>query len=229
MLREHITDPKILDLLHQYIHRCVHKNGEYKRIDSGIPIGCSLSPIMAALYLNKLDCAMEKLESKGIFYVRFNDDLVILSPNRYKFRDAIRTVNEIFAELALEKHPDKTFIGKLSHGFTFLGYHFQEFIGITGPSETSINLFTERISERKARYDSRGSIQKYVKRWFSYVCGGLNGALNFFLHPVDELLTTINIKLKGFYYDEAKYHASIADEKICAIFLNLFDDDTSAP
>ena len=76
MLREHITDKGILDLLYQYMHRCVHKEGLFKRVDSGIPIGCSLSPIMAALYLDKLDRAMEKLEAKGVFYVRYMDDCV---------------------------------------------------------------------------------------------------------------------------------------------------------
>jgi hypothetical protein len=39
-------------------------------------------------------------------------------------REAIRVLNQTFSELRLEKHPDKTFIGRIEKGFDFLGYHF---------------------------------------------------------------------------------------------------------
>jgi hypothetical protein len=35
-----------------------------------------------------------------------------------------RVVNEILGALGLEKHPDKTFIGRIERGFDFLGYAF---------------------------------------------------------------------------------------------------------
>jgi len=52
------------------------------------------------------------------------DDWVILAPSRWKLRAAIRLVNETLAELKLQQHPDKTFIGRVSRGFDFLGYLF---------------------------------------------------------------------------------------------------------
>ena len=45
-------------------------------------------------------------------------------PTRWKLRRAVRLVNEILGALRLEKHPDKTFIGRVERGFDFLGYHF---------------------------------------------------------------------------------------------------------
>jgi hypothetical protein len=42
--------------------------------------------------------------------------LVILAPSRWKLRAAIRLVNETLAELKVEQHPDKTFIGRVSRG-----------------------------------------------------------------------------------------------------------------
>jgi hypothetical protein len=39
-------------------------------------------------------------------------------------REAIRVLNQTFSELRLEKHPDKTFIGRIEKGFDFPGYHF---------------------------------------------------------------------------------------------------------
>jgi RNA-directed DNA polymerase len=78
---------------------------------------------MGALHLRALD---ERLEGLGLFYARFMDDWVAQSvaPIRWKLRKAIKRVNQTLAELKVEKHPDKTFIGRIERGFDFLGYHF---------------------------------------------------------------------------------------------------------
>jgi hypothetical protein len=49
---------------------------------------------------------------------------LVLAPTRAKLRGAVRAVNEVLSALRLEKHPDKTFIGKIERGFDFLGYRF---------------------------------------------------------------------------------------------------------
>lgn len=177
MLKARISDQTAINVLYQYMHRCVVKDGHFKCVNTGIPLGCSLSPLMAALYLDRLDRSMESLETKGIFYVRFMDDWVILAPTRAKFRLAIRIVNEVLAALGLEKHPDKTFIGKLSRGFEALGYCFADKQGIVGPSTISIRRFADRIFERQARHEGRESLQRYVTHWLSWCCGGLDFCL----------------------------------------------------
>ncbi len=52
------------------------------------------------------------------------DDILILAPTRWKLKKAIRVLNETFNELKLEKHPDKTSMGRIEKGFDFPGYHF---------------------------------------------------------------------------------------------------------
>ncbi len=52
----------------------------------------------------------------------FMDDWVIIAPTSWKLRSAIRIVNEVLNVLKVEKHSDKTFIGKVERGFDFLGY-----------------------------------------------------------------------------------------------------------
>ena len=37
---------------------------------------------------------------------------------------AVRIANRILGELDLKTHPDKTFIGRIEHGFTFLSIQF---------------------------------------------------------------------------------------------------------
>ena len=65
------------------------------------------------------------MAKSGLFYVRFMDDILVLSPTRWKLRRAVRAVNELLGSLLLEKHPDKTFVGRIEKGFDYLGYQFQ--------------------------------------------------------------------------------------------------------
>ena len=73
---------------------------------------------MAALYLKPLDDALAKL---NVFYTRFMDDWVILAKTRHQLKKAIKIVNQTLSKLKVEKHPDKTYIGR-NKGFQFLGY-----------------------------------------------------------------------------------------------------------
>ena len=71
---------------------------------------------MGALYLKQLD---ERMADTGLFYTRYMDDWAILAPTRWKLRAAIRVVNATLAELKVEQHPDKTFIGRIAKSFDF--------------------------------------------------------------------------------------------------------------
>ena len=131
-------------------------------------LGCPLSPLIGALYLKALD---DRMAETGLFYARFMDDWVILAPTRWKLRRAIRLVNETLAELKLDKHPDKTFIGRIGRGFDFLGYQFT-------PSGLGVAAKTiERFAERLTRLYEHGAdavrIGAYVRHWRRWVTGGL--------------------------------------------------------
>ena len=71
--------------------------------------------------------------------VRFMDDILILAPTRWQLRGAVKVVNQMLGELRLEKHPNKTFIGRIEHGFDFLGYHFSP-AGLTVAKKTIENV-----------------------------------------------------------------------------------------
>ena len=55
------------------------------------------------------------------------DDLIILTRTPWQLKRAVATMNQWFADAGLEQHPDKTFIGRLNHGFDWLGYRFNKF------------------------------------------------------------------------------------------------------
>ena len=80
-------------------------------VELGISLGCPLSPPMAAFFLQELD---ERFVRRGLAYVRFMDEVLVLAPARWKLRQVVRAVNEVPVSLRLQKHPDMTFIGRMS-------------------------------------------------------------------------------------------------------------------
>jgi hypothetical protein len=85
------------------------------------------------------------MEATGLTYARFMDDWVILAPGRWSLRRAIRIVNETLRELRVKQHPDKTFIGRIERGFTFLGYWITQ-KGVTGVAPSAWQGFQERVA-----------------------------------------------------------------------------------
>jgi len=180
-LAEHIDDPRLLDLLWQYLRRTVYDDGFYEDIEQGISLGCSLSPLMGALYLDVLD---KRMEAAGLFYVRFMDDWVVLAHTRWKLRKAVRIVNETLAELKVQQHPDKTFIGRTERGFAFLGYQMNA-AGLTGVAPPTMERFVERINRLYEQGAGVYRIGEYVRRWWIWVKSGLRHVIALFAVRLD--------------------------------------------
>lgn len=138
----------------------------------GLARSCPLSPLLGAFYLHALDTALAQTD---LFYVRYLDDVLVLAPTRRRLRQAVRVLNRELATLGLEKHPDKTFIGKIARGFDFLGDHLTP-AGVT-VARATVERFAARVTrlyehERGANGPALGS---YVRRWAGWANGGLAG------------------------------------------------------
>jgi hypothetical protein len=168
LVATYVDDPIVLDLVRQYLKRFVSDGGIYTDISLGISLGCPLSPLMGALYLKPLD---DKMAEMGCFYVRYMDDWVVLAKTRWELRKAIKATNEVLNELKVVKHPDKTFIGRISRGFDFLGYRFapQGF----GVAQVTIQRFLDKIRQLYEQGASECRIGEYVKRWWRWVRSGV--------------------------------------------------------
>jgi len=82
----------------------------------------------------------------------------------------VKLVNRTLALLILEKHPDKTFIGRIERGFDFLGYHFTP----AGPTvaKKTIDNFIEKASrlyeQRRRAVSAVSPLEMYVRRWLRW-------------------------------------------------------------
>ena len=69
----------------QYLRRTIYDGGLYEGVTVGIPLGCSLSAVMGALYVKPVDDAVAET---GLFYARFMDDWVVRAgPRHYAWTD----------------------------------------------------------------------------------------------------------------------------------------------
>ncbi len=84
-------------------------------------------------------------------------------------------MNDTLASLWLEKHPDKTFIGRIARGFDFLGYHFG--VGLLQLAEATIERFMAHATllYEQGRMEGADAPQlgTYVRRWRGWARGGL--------------------------------------------------------
>ena len=173
-LAVYIKDRFTLNLLWQSMHRSVERGGLFRDVNQGLPRGCPLSPLLGAFFLTELDAAMEQ---QDVFYVRYMDDVLIMSHRRWGLRRAIKRLNAIFSGLGLEQHPDKTFIGRIEKGFDFLGYHFsRERLALAAKTIANATEKIHRLYEQKRTTPERvAALDDYLRRWRRWATAGLNG------------------------------------------------------
>ncbi len=80
-------------------------------------------------------------------------------------------MNETLAELKLQQHPDKTFIGRVSRGFDFLGYLFTPAGLEVAPR--AVERCVERVSQLYERGANLVRIGAYVRSWQRWARSGL--------------------------------------------------------
>jgi hypothetical protein len=67
------------------------------------------------------------------------------------------------AELKVQQHPDKTFIGRISRGFDFLGYRFSA-AGLVGIAVQTVKRCVERMNRLYEQGADAVCIGNYVRR-----------------------------------------------------------------
>ena len=75
ILREQVNEDITLNLVRKFLKAGAMENGLTKSTEEGMPQGGPLSPILINIYLDKLD---KELESRGLRFVRYADDFIIL-------------------------------------------------------------------------------------------------------------------------------------------------------
>ena len=107
---------------------------------------------------------------------------MIITPGRWKLRRFVKIVNTILNLLKIEKHPDKTFIGRAATGFDFLGYRVKP--GELSVSQNTIKRHFEHTDRLYEQGASQNRIREYVRRWFDWLIVGLGLSMITVTRPV---------------------------------------------
>ena len=63
---------------------------------------------------------------EDIYYARYMDYFILLTGTRWRLRQSVARLNELPDRGGFKQHPDKKYIGKISHGMDWLGAQFDE-------------------------------------------------------------------------------------------------------
>jgi CRISP-associated protein Cas1 len=120
-LQERVHDPNVGELVAQWLTSGVMTAGGLVLPERGIPQGAVVSPILANVYLDDFD---EAIEGAGLKLVRYADDFVVLAKTARRIEQAQELVDGLLTTIGLELHPDKTRVTNFEQGFHFLGQTF---------------------------------------------------------------------------------------------------------
>lgn len=171
-----VADGKVLSLIRSFLKAGVME--EMKVVDSekGTPQGGIVSPLLANIYLHAMD---EQLESRGIAWVRYADDFLLLCSSRQEAEAALEAVRGILTGMGLSLSPEKTRIAHLDEGFDFAGWHYQG--RQRWPRKKSVDSLRRKLREKSRRLRPGsmeaicGEVKPILQGWFNYFREGNSG------------------------------------------------------
>jgi RNA-directed DNA polymerase len=177
LVRERISDGRVLGLLEQFLRQGVLEEGVEVAPEKGSPQGGVISPLLANIYLNPLDWLMTGLGFKS---VRYADDIVVLARSAEAAAEALEQLRGWIGRAGLTLHPDKTRLVDMTESrahFDFLGYRFQrtakgKVIRLVRPK--SMKKLRESLREPTRRANGRSLeaiiaiLNPKLRGWFAY-------------------------------------------------------------
>lgn len=158
-LENSIKDRRFLELMFRLLD-------EYSL--PGLPLGNRYSPMLANLYLSKMDHTLKENHHVH-YYVRFMDDVCILGYSKEWLHRILGIVRELLAEDGLELKKNYQIFPIDSRGIPFLGYRiFSDHVLLKNPVKKRMTKRLREIGEHEEFTESDlGAIASYrgVLKW----------------------------------------------------------------
>ena len=124
MVARRIVDGKMLWLIKLFLKAGVMEQGKISKEETGTPQGGVISPLLANIYLDRMDKGWKPL-SKYARLIRYADDLVIMT--KYNAEKLFPKLQILTANLKLRLNQKKTrIVDAEQESFDFLGFSFKK-------------------------------------------------------------------------------------------------------
>ena len=170
---ERVADGSVLRLVRLFLEALIQDGYRVVRPKAGTPQGGVFSPLLANIYLARLD---RVLEAEGISFVRYADDVRLNSRTEAGAQQALKRTGAVLQELGLRLSTRKTKLVRLSQGVDFLGYRLIRQKGhlnvyITPKALERFRQEVRRLTRRTAGKSLRvmvSRLDRYVRGWGEY-------------------------------------------------------------
>ena len=116
-----ITDGDVVSLIRKYLSAGVMEKGIVKATTIGTPQGGNLSPLLSNIMLNELD---KELEARGLNFVRYADDCIILVKSEKAANRVLASITKfIEKKLGLKVNAEKSKVTRPTQT-KYLGFSF---------------------------------------------------------------------------------------------------------
>ena len=116
-----IEDGDVISLIRKFLVSGVMIDDEYKETIIGTPQGGNLSPLLSNIMLNELD---KELEERGLNFVRYADDCIILTKSEKAANRIMISITKFLEEkLGLKVNVNKSKVDR-PNGIKYLGFGF---------------------------------------------------------------------------------------------------------
>lgn len=170
---EKVADGSVLRLIRLFLEALIQDGYRLMRPKAGTPQGGVASPLLANIYLGQLD---RVLEAEGVAFVRYADDVRLLSRTPAGAQKALQRTEEVLSELGLRLNQNKTRRVSIDQGVDFLGYRL---IAVKGHLNAYINpKVLERFRDEVRRLTRRTAgvsfvmmldrLNEYLRGWGEY-------------------------------------------------------------
>lgn len=121
IIRRTIKDGDVVSLIRKYLSAGVMENGVLKPTEQGTPQGGNLSPLLSNIMLNELD---KELEARGLNFVRYADDCIILVKSEKAADRVLSSITKyIKKKLGLKVNAEKSKVTRPTKT-KYLGFSF---------------------------------------------------------------------------------------------------------